>query len=290
MKRLAELRTEEEQKLPIILEALHIDVPAEQALPYFQDLASAYEKGRMCQICPHNDLEKSRSCFQLHAGYDKEAGFSFRVSPCPYTKKLAAQRHYEDTFRSMMIAKRFQNRTFENFHPDAATENAYKYMQRWTVNYEENARGVFLFGQFGTGKTHLAVASLIEIFQSHGIAGAFVAFPDFLAKLKSQFGSEKELAKTFDTYADAPVLVIDDLSEGRTKPDGQLTPWVSDQLFRLINHRYEYDLTTIITAAYAPDVLMRVVGTAVFSRIAEMCSFVHVKGGNYRARHIEIIE
>ena len=71
-------------------------------------------------------------------------------------------------------------------------------------------------------------------------------------------------------------------SNGNLKMVGS---WERENLFLLINTRYENNLTTIITTNYNMQELFELFGERIMSRIAEMTISVGMKGAeNYRIR------
>ena len=117
----------------------------------------------------------------------------------------------------------------------------------------------------------------------------FLVVPEFCDLLKSKFGSGEALQKEFDFYAKAPVLVIDDLGEGR-RDNGSLSSWAQEKLFTLINYRYENMLTTIVTSTLDPFRLGEVIGLPARSRLGEMCQFMHIKDTDHRMQGFHVIE
>lgn len=67
-----------------------------------------------------------------------------------------------------------------------------------------------------------------------------------LAEIKATFGKQDgETDKVMQRYLQAHFLVLDDFIT--TRP----TDWVLELLYHLINYRYEYCKTTIITSNYS---------------------------------------
>lgn len=101
-----------------------------------------------------------------------------------------------------------------------------------------------LAGGVGNGKTHLATAALLRWFERWG-TGVFWKVPDFLDWLRrTAFGGQgsPELDDLLRPYREDPHLVVfDDLgAENRTD-------WAAEQLYRVLDARYEGRLPTIIT-------------------------------------------
>lgn len=284
---LARIRKQDENELRVILAKRHLDIPMELALDEATNFKELEKWEAECQTCNHAP-DKVLSCGRTTVVYDGKT-LSFPVVGCPFAKQIRQQVMYQKALKSMLISSRFQNRTFDTFHVTEATQAVYQFARQWAENFHEHAKGYYIFGDFGSGKTHLAVASLLEVHRLHDITGAFLVCADFLEELKAKFKDPDGLKQTFELYAKAPLLVIDDLGEGRKEKDGTLSGWANEQLFRLINYRYEFELTTIITSTLNPSRLLQVVTPSVASRLPEMCSFLHNRATDYRVANINVI-
>ncbi|MEM9291382.1 MAG: ATP-binding protein [Acidobacteriota bacterium] len=107
--------------------------------------------------------------------------------------------------------------------------------------------GLLFYGPTGTGKTHLAAASLVEIIRRYRIVGRFVDFTTLVSRIQSTFDprSPESRRQVLDPVMKARLLVLDEL--GAQKP----TPWVLDVLYLVINTRYVERLPTLFTTNYA---------------------------------------
>lgn len=286
-KLLAHIRKQNEMELRKILSKRQLNIPMELALDEYTHFAELEKWEAECQTCSHAP-NKVLSCGRTTVVYDGKE-LSFPVVGCPLAKQIRQQVMYQKTLKSMLISSRFQNRTFDTFHVTETTQKVFNFAKQWAENFHEHAKGYYIFGDFGSGKTHLAVASLLEVHRLHDITGAFLVCADFLEELKNNFKDSDRLKQTFELYAKAPLLVIDDLGEGRKEKDGTLSEWANEQLFRLINYRYEFDLTTIITSTLNPSRLLQVVTPSVASRLPEMCDFLHNRATDYRVANINVI-
>ena len=134
-----------------------------------------------------------------------------------------------------------------------------------------------LFGETGSGKTHLAVAIAAErLARGYPIFFAFV--PELMDYLRSTFQPDIGAAydRVFDEVCNAPLLILDDLgSEYRSE-------WVYEKLYQIIVNRHNLRLPTVITTS------MNVPGTAgpVVSRIQDPASglLIRMEAPDYRVK------
>jgi DNA replication protein DnaC len=101
-----------------------------------------------------------------------------------------------------------------------------------------------LNGPYGVGKTHLAVAAVVER-ENRGDDVFFATVADLLDHLRATFAPDSPITHEdlLDRIRTADVLVLDDMGAERN------TPFAEDKLFQIINYRYEEQSPTIITTS-----------------------------------------
>lgn len=246
---------------------------------------AASEKRRhdaACAECPYT-VETCEQC-RYNAEPFSSARYSnefLRCIPaCAKYKVRMEQRRIAKLIGESGMGARFQMRTFATFREDAATETAKRLAQTFCADIKTNPRttGLMLIGPYGCGKTHLAAAILHQSAED-GIPAMFVVTPDLLAQIRSSYRTGDGRAdEIVDAAKNTPLLVLDDLGAEKA------SPWVQEQLYMLINHRYEHMLPTVITTNNDGAELEAELGRRTLSRLAEMTVPIKIKARDYRMK------
>jgi len=128
------------------------------------------------------------------------------------------------------------------------------------------AQGLFLEGQFGSGKTHLAAAAANALLEAD-VDVLFLVVPEFLDQLRGSYRREydgMDETELIRRAYEAPVLILDDLGAHN------YTEWVRNKLFAIINHRYNRNLPMIFTTNLTLNEMKENIGSRITSRILEM--------------------
>lgn len=268
----------------------HLLLPEDWVKMESYSIANLRREEVRCQACSHTPGQVMQ-CGGYYQAIEMDNDTPHIVSkPCPYLKATRLKQQYERIMGKMFVGKKFRNRTFDTFRPSLKTERILAFCKDWVQSYQPGKKGLYIFGGFGSGKTHLAIATLLALQKQYGTPCLFMTMASFLDSIKASFNKDHADENLFELFVKAPVLVIDDLGEGRTEKNGMLSSWAQERLFVLINARYEQELTTIVTSKYNPRELASVVGMAVASRLAEMCYFLHNREGDYRFHDITVVE
>lgn len=210
------------------------------------------------------------------------------VRICRYEKNRRQQEKIDRLMRSAKVPAAYAADTFADYNLTDENEAAVK-AAKWVIS--QNDRGIFIEGPRGTGKTKLAAIIANEKAKA-GQPVLFSSVPDLLADIRATFGGGRT-GETLRTVREAPCLILDDLGAER------MTEWVGEQLFAIINYRYNERLQTIVTTNYKSGELMErmtlttktgqaddMQGQRIMSRIYGMCERVGLYGSDYRTRGI----
>jgi DNA replication protein DnaC len=130
----------------------------------------------------------------------------------------------------------------------------------------DEGRGIWFHGDVGTGKTTLAMLISAEALK-RGHSVAIYSLPRLLGILRETFQEESEasLTQLLDRLAAVELLHIDDVGAE------QSSPWVLEQLYTIVNSRYEDRRSIVVTTNLDVDELREQIGERTVSRLVEMC-------------------
>jgi len=230
-------------------------------------------------------MREERKAMGPHGPHPVCTGLNEIIENC----KLKAEEHYKNglnmvpgkaeqkeesrsipTLAQCGVDKRYQTSRFENFRGGAKLVAELK---RLTLA----GQSVLLTGNTGCGKTHLAVAMMVEYLKNGGCDALFITLPDLLLEIRSSFyektiATEKELV---DLYSSREFMILDDL--GAEKP----TEYTVATLSLILDRRIRQERQTIITTNLTVEAIGEYSGVRIASRISAMES-IKVNMPDYR--------
>lgn len=206
-------------------------------------------------------------------------------------KEMERQRELDRYQRASLIGERYRSASFDttetghNATFDAAFLRCKKYCEV-SDKVLEKGLGIYLYGDKGTGKTHLTACMANTLIKKRKQV-LFTNFAEISKLLRSTFGKKHESeAGYISQLATIDFLFIDDLGTERVQTkDGDL--WLQEKVFDVLNKRYNNKKPTIFTSNYSiPELISeRGLMDKTVDRIAEMSSAVlKVEGNSYRMR------
>ena len=142
--------------------------------------------------------------------------------------------------------------------------------------YHNRRSGLILAGEPGNGKTTLAIAALrCFIERTQGLYPArFWNVSRGLQALRERQQEDSSLLQ----LADCRFVVLDDIGKTRN-----LTPWVADQYYMLIDTLYVQERCVILTTNLSTEELFEQLEDSLASRLMEMCEEIVMQPYDYRA-------
>jgi DNA replication protein DnaC len=182
---------------------------------------------------------------------------------------------------SAVIPKRYRNMSFDRPPianlPHPVTFAARQYITGLGENLR-TGRGLWIFGEVGTGKTSLAMlVSQAALEAGHTVA--IYSMPTLLRQIRSTYGDDSETTDValLERLATVDLLHLDDVGAER------MTPWVAELLYSLVNARYEEEKAILLTTNIRElDELGDQIGKRTTSRLVEMCEQIPLLGSDHR--------
>lgn len=150
---------------------------------------------------------------------------------------------------------------------DSVVVNA---VRDWVENIDgnlERGRGIWLMGDTGTGKTSLAMLVSKEALKRDRTV-AIYSLPKLFARIRATYDAGPAAASYtdfFESLCAVDLLHLEDLgTEKRTE-------WVLEQLYALINERYEREKSIMVTTNFDQGELEEQLGDRILSRLVEIC-------------------
>jgi DNA replication protein DnaC len=139
----------------------------------------------------------------------------------------------------------------------------------------DQGRGLWYMGPNGTGKTTLAMLVTQSALKA-GRSAARYALPDLLRLIRTTFDSGSHV-DLFEQLVAVDLLHIDDIGAEKT------TPWVLEELYSIVNARYEEKRSIVITTNILDrETLCAQITERTVSRLTEMCDELPLVGHDHR--------
>jgi DNA replication protein DnaC len=174
------------------------------------------------------------------------------------------------------IPKRYREVSFER-EPLISIERANPHVVRQVRQYVRTiaeqldaGRGLWFTGDVGTGKTTLAMIVSKAAMEADRTV-AIYSLPRLLALLRDTYQDDAQysLNELIDRLSAVDLLHIDDVGAEQT------SPWVLEQLYTIVNTRYEEGksilVTTNLVTQEGDQALREQIGDRTVSRLYEIC-------------------
>lgn len=175
------------------------------------------------------------------------------------TKQLIEKQHrqhIQQLVKSINMPKFIRNASFDDFYADeeAGTSTrvaAISAAMDFTDNFQAGhfQPGLYLYGNFGVGKTYLLGAIANELAKGQGIATTMVHFPSFAVEMRNSI-KDNNTGQKLDAVKKAPILMLDDIGADA------MSTWVRDDILGVIlEYRMQEELPTFFSSNFSMDEL-----------------------------------
>lgn len=234
---------------------------------------SGWAKEKLFQLLNHRHVEALPTVITTNTALDElDPRISSRMMEgdvvkhiqikAPDYRKLRRSDDEDRHFSNLHLYHLMRFNTFatESPFPDEAAnlQRAFGVAVKWA---EKPTGWLYLMGDFGSGKTHLAAAIANDL-HDRGQEALFTTVPDLLDYLRLSFDPQSHVRfdKRFHKIMNAPILILDDLRLASA------TAWAQEKLFQIIDYRYVTRLPTVITSSETTDHVDKRLATRLMDR------------------------
>ncbi len=196
--------------------------------------------------------------------------------------RCRAQRMSRARARSLsgVIPRRYRGVSFDRPPVTQIAAPVTAAVRRFVNRIDDNldgGRGLWFFGSVGTGKTTLAMLVSRHALEA-GRSVAIYSLPRLLAEIRTTYGEDRATAYVdlLDRLTGVDLLHVDDVGAEKT------SDWVLEQLYAIVNARYENERSIIITTNLERDELAEQINERTVSRLEEMCEVLPLWGADAR--------
>ena len=234
----------------------------------FRVWRAARATGEVASECPYGRCDGSGFVI------DEETNTAY---DCRCRPQIIARRRARSL--SAVIPRIYQGIAFDRFpvteiEPRATVTATRRFADR-VGEMLDAGRVLWFMGEVGTGKTTLAML-VTKAALDAGRTAARYTLPILLGQIRRTFdtGSHADL---FEQLVAVDLLHIDDIGAEQT------TPWVLEELYSIVNARYEERRSMVITTNILDrETLWAQISERTVSRLTEMCDQLPVHGDDHR--------
>jgi DNA replication protein DnaC len=181
---------------------------------------------------------------------------------------------------SAVIPRKYRGVSFDRSPVSDMHEPIVRPVRQFVRALDENldgGRGLWIYGNVGTGKTTLAML-VSKAALDAGRSVAIYSLPRLLAEIRATFevDGDGSYVSFLDRLAAVDLLHVDDVGAEKT------SEWVLEQLYAIVNARYEEERSIVITTNLERDELAGQINERTVSRLEEMCTVVPLFGEDAR--------
>lgn len=208
-----------------------LKLPKNLAMKYTTKLEETANELKHCHTC--KGLYECKNAYLGHVNSPKIVNNKvyFTYLPCKYQKRLEEK---------VTDEKRVQNATMKDIETtDKKQLKIIKWMDTFYEKFDlsKNLKGLYLHGNFGSGKTFLITALLNELKNNKNVSTCIVYFPEALQDLKDDW---ETFGDKMNYYKQVDILLIDDIGAEK------VTEWGRDEVlgtvlqYRMTNNKITF--------------------------------------------------
>ncbi len=259
-----------------------IKISEEEAKKNVVKLNDTLEELSHCQKCKGLYECQNKVNGYVYFPIESESSLSFSYRPCKYQKEAQKEINNKSTSEKLI-----ENARLKDIKITKNRTEIIKWLKNFYDNYNPYGfnKGLYLHGNFGTGKTFLIAALLNEIKLKYKVRVEIVYVPELLRKLKENLNA---VGDNLNVLENADILLLDDIGAEK------VTEWGRDEIIgTILQTRMNKGLTTFFTSNLNMDELMQTLSLTkeredavkakrIMERIKYLTYDIELLGNNYR--------
>ena len=189
-----------------------------------------------------------------------------------------------------LLGDRYKDTTFEKTDMERPEDfiRAFQRCRKYCQIPEqalEHGYGMYIYGDSGTGKTHLTACMCNELMAQYRQC-LFTNFFEISKLIKSTWNGNADSENVVKRICEVDFLFLDDLGTEALTKNGE-DNWLQGQVFDIINKRYNNKKPTIFSSNYSMNELIadRGMMKKTVDRIGEMSTaMIRLSGESYRRK------
>ncbi len=259
-----------------------LKITSEQAFNNTVKLQDCAQELKNCKGC--RNLYNCQNAVPGHVFFPnvKESNLVFSYVPCKYQKQAIKSINEKNTTNNVL-----KNARMKDLKVTKNRAEVIKWIKAYFDNYNpyEFSKGLYLHGNFGTGKSYIIAALFNEIKNKYNVETEIIYVPELLRRLKENLNV---VGEKLDYLEHVPLLLLDDIGAEK------VTEWGRDEIIgTILQTRMNNGYPTFFTSNLKLDELEKALSITkdsedtlkakrILERIKYLTCDIELLGNNYR--------
>ena len=223
-----------------------LDLDEDTLMKYTSSINEAAEEFKNCSYCKGLEFCKNSIKGNMLKAEKNGNGVVLSYVYCDKYKNIA----YKKNVSYFDLPLKIKEASISNVYKDDKSRiEILKKMKEFKDLYMmgERPKGIYLYGNFGSGKTYL-ISALFNDLAKEDVRSVIIHTPELIRSIKDSF--DTDYSERFKEVMTTPLLLLDDIGAE------YLTGWSRDEVLEpILQYRMDQGLPTFFTSNYSPKEL-----------------------------------